>query len=416
MKILLIDHEFSCKLGSECYSAFKIAEGLAKRHDITVIYAQTNQLATNNYVSHNKDVLHAKNIKSFAIPQPKKYKWLINLNKALFKKSNIGNRFIYFFVLKNWEKNVVKFIKMNDMELDYDLIHHINHITFREPSYLYKQSIPYVLGPKSGTDYVISSYLGNFARVKTIIRNLLIKSHIIWNFRIKKSARKAAFIFAVTKSDLNFYGRLNANVEQMLDVGIDSELSNEDHLPNTSIKKRFLWVGRIDELKKLELLIKAVISLNKSVNQFEVTVIGDGPLKEKMKQLCFDNKVSNIFFIGKVSHDQVSAYMKNSDFLIHTSIKEASSAVILEAISNNLPVICHDAFGMSKLIADDLALPIVYESERKSIELIAKYLIDISVGKIEQDNLSYQKIYSYTWDSKIARISEVYALILNKGN
>lgn len=415
MKILLIAHEFSSKQGSECYSAFKIAEGLSKIHDVTVIYAKTNQLGTINYLNENKDILDQSQIKYFAIPQPKKCKWLIRFNRYLFKKSNIGNRFIYFYVLKKWERNVLKFIKISDLESKYDLIHHINHITFREPSYLHNQNLPYVLGPKSGTDFVISSYLGFIPRIKTNMRNLFIKFHIVLNKRIKKSAKKASFIFAVTKSDLDFYSKYNSNVEQMLDVSIDSELSINNFSINNKIK-RFLWVGRIDELKNLELLIKAVISIKESFSQFEINIVGDGPLKEKMIKLCSNNKIYNINFIGKIPHEQVADYMKNSDFLFHTSIKEASSAVILEAISNNLPVICHNAFGMSKLIADGLAMPIPYESKSKSIDSIAKYLIDISNDKIKKGKLCSTKINNYNWDYKVNRISEVYFSIVNNSN
>ena len=44
--------------------------------------------------------------------------------------------------------------------------------------------------------------------------------------------------------------------------------------------------------------------------------------------------------------------MSRAHVLLHTSLAEATSTVILEALARGLPVVCHDACGM-RIAVDD---------------------------------------------------------------
>ena len=48
-KVFFLAHEISPNLGSECSSGWNIARGLSQFHDLTIVYAQTNQFETENY-------------------------------------------------------------------------------------------------------------------------------------------------------------------------------------------------------------------------------------------------------------------------------------------------------------------------------------------------------------------------------
>lgn len=49
LNVLIVAHEFSPSQGSECAVGWNIINNLYKFHNVTVIYAKTNQFKTSNY-------------------------------------------------------------------------------------------------------------------------------------------------------------------------------------------------------------------------------------------------------------------------------------------------------------------------------------------------------------------------------
>jgi glycosyltransferase involved in cell wall biosynthesis len=68
-----------------------------------------------------------------------------------------------------------------------------------------------------------------------------------------------------------------------------------------------------------------------------------------------------------VEKEKVESLMLDSDLLVHTSIKEAASAVILESLSSGLPIVCHDSFGMSHSITNDCGRKVPFKTMEISI-------------------------------------------------
>jgi glycosyltransferase involved in cell wall biosynthesis len=50
--------------------------------------------------------------------------------------------------------------------------------------------------------------------------------------------------------------------------------------------------------------------------------------------------------------------MELSHVLVHTSVKEGTPHVVLEALSMGLPVVCHDACGMGTAVTEDSGIKI----------------------------------------------------------
>lgn len=128
-------------------------------------------------------------------------------------------------------------------------------------------------------------------------------------------------------------------------TGIDSEwvASNSEAGTHGSVRK-FLFVGRLDRLKGLPELYATLKS--RPELEIELTVVGPIPSVHQID----DGRISYEGAISDVS--RMMEIYRNHDVLVCPSISEGMPNVILEAMSQGLPVIATDV-GATALLVDD---------------------------------------------------------------
>lgn len=424
-KIFFLAHEISPNLGSECSSGWNIAKGLTKYHDLTIVFAKTNQFETENYDAQINDYFITNGItqdaRYIAVPQPPITKFIARINKFISnKKSSTGNSLLYFLAYKFWQKQAYNVFLIEHKKTNFNIVHQFNSLSFREPGYLYKSNLPLLWGPVSGLDNMPFSFLMGFPftmLIKNVIRNLSNDIQFYTSKRIRKTIKNAKRIYAVTKMDLQKLHNLNSNTINLLDVGAIVNGNRELKYFNPSEGKlRCIWVGRLDRLKALDILIESIKQSDSLKQNIEVTILGDGVNKNEYVSLVKKYALNNINFIGSVNKSMVDELMKKSHILIHTSIKEAASAVILEGLASGLPVVCHDAFGMSHAITENCGLKVKFSNKKESVAGFKRSLetfIDnpTLVNKLSQG--AYKRAEELSWDGIIQRISNDYLKISN---
>lgn len=71
-------------------------------------------------------------------------------------------------------------------------------------------------------------------------------------------------------------------------------------------KFHFIFIGRLVKEKEVDTLIKAFSRLEKEIPDCRLSIIGDGPESEKLKQLSADLNVMNIHFLGEIINDETT--------------------------------------------------------------------------------------------------------------
>lgn len=66
--------------------------------------------------------------------------------------------------------------------------------------------------------------------------------------------------------------------------------------------------------------------------------------------------------------------MRNAHLFLFTSINEDTSTVVLEAISNQLPVVCFDTCGMGYVIDKSIGIKVPLSTPQQSINDFARVL------------------------------------------
>lgn len=112
-------------------------------------------------------------------------------------------------------------------------------------------------------------------------------------------------------------------------------------------KKIILFVGQLIERKGVEYLIDAFQMLKKDMNDILLVIVGDGPLNNKLKEICFEKNIDNdVIFTGWLS-DKKIVYYSIADVFVLPSLEDLCPLVINEAMSCALPVITTKMVGCS---------------------------------------------------------------------
>lgn len=158
-----------------------------------------------------------------------------------------------------------------------------------------------------------------------------------------------------------FLSSLNGYIDDRIAdaVGFDGDKINKVSRSD-DVKVRFVFVGRLIELKGLDLLLQAFACLLERVPEALLTLIGNGPEQEELAILASELDCSNsVIFQGSVPYERVLSEMALHDVFVLPTRLDVFGLVISEAIACGLPVICscyagaaHDLVQNNGIIVD----------------------------------------------------------------
>ncbi|MFA6703084.1 MAG: glycosyltransferase, partial [Dysgonamonadaceae bacterium] len=100
---------------------------------------------------------------------------------------------------------------------------------------------------------------------------------------------------------------------------------------NLEQKKIVLFVGRLVEVKNLDVLIKAFSKVVE--DNCLLVLVGDGPLRQPLVDLVEFNKIADrVIFTGQLEGEELYSWYNIAQISILPSIKEAYGAVVNEAL------------------------------------------------------------------------------------
>lgn len=164
-------------------------------------------------------------------------------------------------------------------------------------------------------------------------------------------------------------------------------------------KEYFLFLGRIDELKGIMLLVEAW----KEVNNSKLLIVGKGPLENKINKYIKDNGINNIELLGFKQKNEVIRLINNSKALIIPSQwYEGFPMTLVEGLSLGIPIIASDIGNLATIVDDgENGLLFKYDDKDslidkvKNIEANSKLLEKLSNGAIDSFNNKYNSVKNY---------------------
>jgi Glycosyltransferase len=389
--------------GSEHGVGWNFVSQLAAYHNITLI--------TNRHTFFDRLCTEAaeRGIKVYGIKQYIKFKGLTKLLP-----------FIYYSEYKWWQYRVYKKARQLHREHHFDLIHQVTNITFREPGYLWKLNTPFVWGPVVVLGYNKPKFLNMYGLsegLKIVLRHIFTNLQFSITTRIKKALNATDACLPVCENTRHLLSKLSpeTNFHIMPETAsIDEKITDAISKREPEDEIRLLWISRFDPSKGVMFLLDALNKLPTEI-KYRLILAGDGPQKNKAIAFC-DNKKINYEYLGHLSYDEIQKLYASAHLFFITSMMDATTTVLFEALSNGLPVVALDHLSFGEKISDTCGKKITVGTPEQISHDIAdaiKYYYENEDARRAASEGTILQAKANSWNTRISDLCEIYDEIIN---
>lgn len=112
-----------------------------------------------------------------------------------------------------------------------------------------------------------------------------------------------------------------------------------------------LFVGRIEEVKRVDLIIDAFAFLKNDSMKFRLFLAGDGTLRTQFEEYASRKGLQTVVtFLGNIPHEELPLYYNMADVVVLPSDMEGVPMVLLEAMACGTPVIASSVGGIPDIV------------------------------------------------------------------
>lgn len=282
---------------------------------------------------------------------------------------------IYKYIKKSNYK-IVNFIKsffikkiLREVDLDKSQLVIQNQLLGSWVSYLFKKNLNIPLIIRTGYDMFEFS----------INENKNISKKLFFKYLTKKSLDKCDLYTVTSLCDKDFllknFSNMYSSKIKIRSNWVDSKENIQ--INNKNIVNNIVSVGRIEEQKNYELIIRSLQGTN-----FELDIFGEGSLKGDLVNLAKELNV-NINFLGIVNNEILVQKLQHYKFYISSSKFEGNPKSVLEAMSAGCIVIASKIKNHLEFLNIDNS--ILFDQNIKSLKETIMNLDKIS--QIREDDL-----------------------------
>ena len=322
----------------------------------------------------------------------------------------------FYWYYRKWQKKTLTIARQICSEHRIDIIHQLNMIGFREPGYLWDiYDTHYIWGPVGGMEIVPLKYLSGMPlskKTKYIVKNMLNHLQIRYSARVCKAIHRADIVIAATQGTYNSFVKLHhIKPVYMNEAGCTI---SEQHTAHNFNKDQLdiLWVGRFLDTKKLDIAIRTIAKV-KDLPVF-LHIVGSGSDTENAMYQQMADKIgisNNIKWYGKLANKKVQEMMNQMDLFLFTSVLEGTPHVVLEAITNCLPILCIDTCGQGQLVNEAIGWKVPLTNPQQNSTDFAAILRHIIINRDEikqkSDNCK-QRQRELSWENKLVTMNKIY--------
>lgn len=245
---------------------------------------------------------------------------------------------------------------------DFDIVHTHSHLYF-------SSNVAAAISKLTNTDLVLTNH-GLFSQTAPMsIQKAYLKT--LGKFTLNSADR----IFCYTERAENLLEDHGISTPaKIVHNGINCEMFSPSN-PGSS-EKQILFVGRLKPGKQPDVLIDAFTKVVREHPEYQLKVVGDGPMLDELEHLCRESSVDEqVTFTGELSYEEMPSVYNESEFLVlPTKTEAAIPRVVMEAwacetpaIMTNIREIDGDEFATGGITTDGM-IDDLYEQMCRLIE------------------------------------------------
>ena len=397
--MLLLSHSVSPVRGSECTVGWHRAVASARHFDTTVICPEEPYAA--EIAGHGGET---------------GVRWAFlgtsRLERALNRLP--GGTWIAY---AHWQRRALALARRLDAAAPFDLVHHVNWVSFREPGHGWRLGRPFVLGPVGGTQNVPVRFLlsgGPGMALLEGLRSALNRLQLVAGRRLRHAARAAVpFLVANSTVDADVRRWIGVAPVRLLETGTRDAGRPRRWADRAPGPLRLLWVGDCLNRKGAHLMIRAVQQLDRErPGAVTLRVLGEGPQRAAFARL------PGVSAPGLVPHPEMAAAYDAADALVFTSLRDTSGNVVLEALSRGLPVICLDHQGVRDIVTRESGLKVPVTTPEEAVAGLVDAVCRVAADAGAYDRMSAAAVARarhFSWERSAEVMRRVYLAALGLG-
>ena len=174
------------------------------------------------------------------------------------------------------------------------------------------------------------------------------------------------------------------------------------------INPNFISIRTLSPLYNIECILDAFGMVKKQIPEATLTIVGDGPSREKLENKVADMELRDVSFIGRVDNSEIYHYLNQADIMVSSPVIDNMPVSVLEGMNAGLLVISSNVGGIPYMI-DDGVNGLLFNA--KNPESLAEKMIlavknqDRTLSMIRMANQSLGK---YTWESVKQKLLPLY--------
>jgi D-inositol-3-phosphate glycosyltransferase len=177
-----------------------------------------------------------------------------------------------------------------------------------------------------------------------------------------------------------------------------------------------IFVGRLDSVKGIDVLLRALSLLRQRLFHAEVPSLlvigGEATPGEAERLACTASQLGIadlVSFIGPVPHHRLPSYYRAADLLVMPSLYESFGMSLLEAMACGIPVVATKVDGPSNFVRQGVTGLLVPVGDVTALaEAVERLIVDKHM-RLQMAKNALTSVLHYRWEAVAQSILEAYA-------
>lgn len=409
MNILVMAYAISPYRGSEYAVAWNYVIHMSKKNNLTVLYGTSDEhIGETDTIDEYLKEHTVENVRFIAVKP--------NALTNLLNWPNRNGLFVYtfYYAFTTWQRTAYNMACEILRTEQFDLVHNVGPIGYREPGYLWKLGLPYVWGPVGGTNNApqqLMKHMPLIGRMKQTFRNVanIIQFHTKHRLKLALKATDV-LLTATSENQRKFKEVYHKNSFCFPENCITGKVILDESKFNNPSKYNIIVIGTLDARKSIHIFLESLV-LVYNRNMLHVDIVGDGPLRDTLHKFSKENGLDKLItWHGQLPRIKAVKIFNSAHLHVITSVSEGNPTTIWEAMSYGVPTMSFDHCGMHDTICDRCGIRVPIAKRYKDCVADIARNIDELLEHPERFQQLARGVLEcakrYTWDEREKLLNE----------